>query len=545
MNKLLTKINQKISLIKTNINHHLCLLTSKPNYKKLKYNPKISIITPIYNPHPKHLEACIKSVINQHYHNWELCLVDDQSTNPQIKKILEKYQNHPQIKILLKKINTHISDTSNFALKLATGDYIGLLDHDDILFPNALYEVAKTLNKNKEINFIYTDEDKLNKYGLHVDPHLKPDFQLDTFLSHNYICHFSVIRKKIINQVKGFRIGFEGSQDYDLFLRIIDITKNIYHLPKVLYSWRQTPHSTARKYSTKSYANTASLKTLNDYLKRNKINAFAQNGLQPGTFKIEYKINSNPLVSIIIPTKDNLPYLKPCIESILNKTNYKNYEILIINNNSQQSKTINYLHNIKNKKIKVISWHHPFNYSLINNFGATRSWGEYLLFLNNDTQIITNNWIEELLQHAQRPKIGAVGCKLLYPNNTIQHAGIKMNLGGIANSLSNRLPDYVSQPFPYLNTKDIIHNSDAITGACLMISKDKFKSVNGFNPKFKIAYNDVDLCLKLIKKGYKNTYTPYAKLFHFESVSISLNRDQSLFLHEQNLIKSLWPQYFR
>ena len=544
MNKLSAKIYQRISLLKTNIRHNQDLLSQKSIYKKLKYNPKFSIIVPIYNPNPMHLDACIKSVLVQKYKKWELVLVDDHSTNPQIKKLLQKYQDHPQIKVVFKKTNTHISDTSNIAIKYSTGDYIGLLDHDDTIFPSTLFEIAKILNQNKKIDFIYTDEDKLNKYGLHVDPHLKSDFQLDTFLSHNYLCHFSVIRKSIINKVKGFRIGYEGSQDYDLFLRICEITKNIYHLPKVLYSWRQTPNSTAQKYSIKAYANTASLNALNNYLKRNKLNAKATDSFQPGTFKINYKIIENPLVSIIIPTKDNLFYLRQCVDSIISKTTYKNYEVLIVNNNSQEPETLNYFKNINNKKIKIIDWHYPFNYSLINNFAAIYAKGEYLLFLNNDTQVISNNWIEELLQHAQRSDIGAVGCKLLYPDNTIQHAGVKMNLGGIANSVSYRLPDEVSQPYPYLNTKDIIHNSDAITGACLMVSKNKFSHISGFNPKFKIAYNDIDLCLKLKAKGYRNLYTPFAKLFHYESISISENRNQKLFLREQNLVKSLWPKYF-
>ncbi len=504
--------------------------------KKFKYHPKISIITPVYNPDKQWLESCINSVINQTYDNWELCLADDNSTKPHVKEILEYFsKKDPRIKVVYRPKNGHISKASNSALKIATGEFVALLDHDDDLAPHALFKIVETLNQNSKLDLIYSDEDRVEIDGQHVNPFFKPDWSPDMLMSLNYICHLSVIRKKIIDQIKGFRTGYEGSQDYDLFLRITEQTKNIYHIPDILYSWRKIPGSTAAVYSVKNYCNQASIKSLTDALDRRNIAGKAENGLVEGTFRTKYQVISNPLVSIIIPTKDKVDYLKRCLDSIFKKTTYQNYELIIIDTNSVEKETYDYYQKIKsNKKITFLTWKKEFNYSAVNNFGAKKAKGDYFLLLNNDTEIITPDWIESMLEHAQRPQTGAVGVKLLYPNNRIQHAGVLIGIGGVANHAMLDYPDSLVQSFPVANSKDIVRNFSAVTAACLMISKTKFFEVNGLNEKFRIAFNDVDFCLNLSQKGYFNVYTPYAKLYHHESISVGKPTDGSRNLIELN-----------
>jgi len=551
--KLKAKFLQTIYRYKINLQYSQWQRKNSPSSKELlrqqktkfKYQPLISIIVPVYNVDPSFLEECIASVKNQTYQNWQLCLADDASSNPKIKEILQKHASADQrIVFTIRPENGHISAASNSALELANGEFIALLDHDDTLAPQALFKVVQLLNKQHDIDFIYSDEDKIDPDSNYIEPSFKPDFSLDMLLSTNYICHFSIIRKRLVDQIGAFRLGFEGSQDYDLFLRVASATNKIQHIPDILYHWRKVPGSTAAVYSDKSYANTASIRALTDYLSSHKINASVENGLQPGTFRINYKIKGNPLVSIIIPSKNKQDFLKTCIDSILNKSTYSNYEILIVDTGSDEKSAKDYLKLISHKsKIKVINWSKEFNFSEINNFATTHSRGDYLLFLNNDTQVITPDWIEALLSQAQRSEIGAVGCKLVYPNQTLQHAGVLLGVGGIANHSYYRMPDLVSQPFPQLNSKDMIRNYLAVTGACLMISKSKFNQIKGFDPDYAFAYNDIDLCLRLIQKGYHNLYTPYAKLFHFESTTINTNRNQEIFLQEQELFKSKWQQY--
>lgn len=549
--KIIPKIRQKIYTKNIESRYNIWFkkhTLSKKEIKKqqryslgFKYQPKISIITPVYNPPPKYLILCLESVLKQSYQNWELCLADDCSTNPEIKKILNTYiKKDHRIKVVFRSQNGHISQSSNSSLEIATGEYVALLDHDDELAPQALYQIVKLLNFHPNADLIYSDEDKLELNGKHTEPSFKPNWSPEMFLSTNYICHFTVIRKSLVDKVNGFTKGLEGSQDYDLFLRITEITNNIFHIPDILYHWRKIPGSTAAVYSTKSYANQSSIKSLENHLKRTNIKGTVINGLQEGTFRIVYQ-TQNPLLSIIIPTKNKVDYLSRCIESIIQKSTYKNYEIIIVDTGSHNPKTFNYYQKLKsNPKIKLLNWNKDFNFSQVNNFAVKKCVGDYLLFLNNDTEIITSDWIESMLQLAQNKDIGAVGCKLIYKNHNIQHAGVILGVGGIANHNFYRLPDQTSQPFPMLNSKDLIRNFSAVTGACLLISKNKFLSVNGFDDNLKIAYNDVDLCLKLNQKGYRTAYTPFAKLYHYESISISKNRDESQFKKEQSLMINRW-----
>ena len=519
--------------------------------KRFKYRPKISILTPVCNPDKEWLESCLNSVINQTYDNWEFCLVDDCSTKPHVKEVLEHFSTlDSRIKVIYHQKNGHISKTSNTALKNATGEFIALLDHDDDLAPHALFKIVETLNQNPLLDLIYSDEDKIEINGQHVSPFFKPDWSPDMLMSLNYICHLAVIRKKLVDQVKGFRIGYEGSQDFDLFLRITEQTKNIYHIPDILYSWRKIPGSTATKYSVKSYCNQTSINALNDALIRRKIIGSAENGLMEGIFRVKYDLGKKPLVSIIIPTKDKVDYLKRCLDSVLEKTTYKNYEIIIIDTNSVEKETYAYYEKLKkNKNIKFLYWKEKFNYSSVNNFGAKEAKGEYLLLLNNDTEVIEPLWIESMLEHAQRPQTGAVGAKLLYPNNKLQHAGVILGIGGVANHAMLGYPDSLSQPSPVPNSKDMVRNFSAVTAACLMISKAKFFEVGGLDEKFRIAFNDVDFCLKLTKKDYLNVYTPYAKLYHHESISVGRpdqgTRDLTEFGIEINMLTKKWADVIK
>jgi len=496
--------------------------------KKFKYRPKISIITPVYNPDEKWLRACVESVLNQTYNNWELCLADDASTKPHVRKVLEEYRKKDKrIKVVYRKKNGHICRASNSALKLATGEFVALLDHDDEITPHALYEVVELLNKHKDADFIYSDEDKLELDGTRVEPFFKPDWSPDMFLSSNYLCHLSVIKKKLVDRVGGFRPGHEGSQDYDLFLRATEKTDKIYHIPDILYSWRKVSGSTAAVYEVKEYANKASLKALSDAIKRRKLKATIESGLVPGTFRVKYKIIGNPLVSIIIPTKDKVNYLKKCIKSLLEKTDYQNYEVLIVDTGSKERETSNYYKKLKsNPKVRILRWKKPFNFAAVNNSAVKKAKGKYVLFLNNDTEVIIPEWLSAMLEHAQRKKAGAVGAKLLYPTDQIQHAGIVLGIKGgpiekgVAGHAYKMFSDEEPGRLPLFNGKDTIRDCSAVTAACMMIKKKIFEGIDGFDDQLKIAFNDVDLCLRLMKKGYLNVYTPYAKFYHHESISV-------------------------
>lgn len=496
---------------------------------ELEYSPLISIIMPVYNIDVKWIKKAIKSVKKQIYTNWELCIADDASTKPELIEYLKSLGNDPKIKITFRKENGHISEASNSALGLAKGEYIALMDNDDIIYPHALAEVVKVLNKKRNTDLIYSDEDKLTTKGKRVEPFFKPDWSPDLFMSTNYLCHLTVIRKKLVDSVGGFRKGYEGSQDYDLLLRVTEKTSNIEHIADVLYSWRKIPGSTATIYDNKGYTDKASIQALKDAVKRRNIKAEIMKGLFPGSFRVKYCIKGRPLVSIIIPTKDKIEYSYRCILSLLEKTTYENYEILIVDTGSTDKNTLDYYKTLEdNPKIRFLHWDKKFNYSAVNNYGVENAKGEYILLLNNDTEVITPNWIEGMLEHAQRDQIGAVGGKLLYHNNTIQHAGVVLGIGGVSKEesiaghiMNGFLRDTVGIPY----TKDIIRNYSAVTAACLMVSKRKYLEVGGLKEEFRIAFNDVDFNLELRKKGYYNLYTPYVELYHYESISVGRPED--------------------
>ncbi len=456
---------------------------------------------------------------SQSYKNWELCLYDDCSNDRNTKKTLQNWEGKDQrIKIKYGEINQHISEATNQALKMATGEFVAFVDNDDEITENALTEISRVINKNNQIDFIYSDEDKIDKHGKRFSPYFKPDWNPDLLLSQMYTSHLSVYRKSIIDKVKGFRVGFEGSQDYDLVLRITDNLdpNRIHHIPKILYHWRALSGSTSISQDNKNYTTQSAIRALEDYLHRKNIKGSVVSGKVAGTYRVKRKIIGNPLVTIIIPFKDNKDTLDKCITSVLERTNYQNLEILLVNNHSQEKATKEYLEKIIKSNIRIIDYNLPFNFSKINNFAAKRARGDFLLLLNNDTEVINSEWLTALLEQAQREEVGAVGAQLIYPDDRVQHAGVVC--GPYVARHAFKYLD--KEDLGYFGHKEIIRDYLAVTGACLMINKVKYFKMEGLNENnLSIAYNDVDLCLRLIDKGYINVYTPYARMYHYESLS--------------------------
>lgn len=508
------------------------------------YMPLISLVVPTYNTSYRYLKDLINSIEMQTYENWELCIADGNSNSKTKKALAEFSKANAKIHVKFLAKNYMISGNTNEAIKMAKGEFVGLLDHDDFIEPNALFEFVKLLNENPDLDFIYSDEDKANEKGTHfMIPHCKPDFSIDALRSFNYITHFVLIRRSLFDQVGLFDSKCDGAQDYDMFLRICDETNKIGHIPKILYHWRIAEKSTAKNISVKSYVLDAGKYALAKHLERNHLKGTVRDGLQPTIYKIDYEIVGMPLVSIIIPTKDHIDDLEKCVHSIKEKSTYQNYEIILIENNSTNKETFAYYDRLKqDEKITVVYWEHEFNYSKINNYGAAVAKGEYLLFLNNDVEVITENWIEEMLMYAQRKDVGAVGVKLYYPDNTVQHAGVIVGLGGVA-AHSHRL--YPRDSVGYVGRLITVQNLSAVTAACLMVKKRIFNEVGGFTEKYQVTFNDVDFCLKIREKGYLNVMNPFAQLYHYESKSRGLDdtyEKNQRFLSEKLMFREDWHE---
>lgn len=488
---------------------------------QLKTHPLISVVTPAFNTPDKYIKPLIESLLSQKYSNWELCIADASTTDERslaIKKLCDS-----DSRFIYKKLkqNYGIVGNTNAAIKAAKGEFIGFLDHDDLLSPHALWEVVVAINRDPKVDLLYSDEDKLSDDGkTRLLPFFKPDWSPEMLLGVNYITHFTVVRKALSEKLNNLRAGFDGSQDYDFLLRATERTNNIVHIPKVLYHWRQAAGSTAIVPGEKNYADSAGRRALSDAIKRRSIEAeVLEIPDRPTNYRLRYKLPAKqPLVSIIIPFKDKADLLEQCVSSILNKTTYKNYEILLISNNSTEAKTKNYLARLSDsKKIKKHEWNKPFNYAALNNFGATKASGEYLVLLNNDTEVITDSWLEELFGVASQAEIGVVGPLLLYPDKTIQHAGVILGMMGMAGHVfRHRLPgDWTDFGLP-LWPRDYL----AVTGACLVVKKSKYDKVGGLDEKFVVAGNDVALGIKLNEAGYRNVYWPFAELMHHENSSV-------------------------
>ena len=487
----------------------------KQKNEKWKRKPLISIVVPVYNTPQVFLRQMIESVQNQSYSEWELCIGNASPENKEMKKILEEYKNDARIKEVEIPENKGISQNTNRAMEIASGELIGLLDHDDLLAPNALYEIAKAVNEHPDAEVIYTDEDKVTTdLKEHFQPHLKPDFNLDLLRSNNYICHFFIASRDLIKRVGGFRPEFNGAQDYDLILRCTEQAKQIVHIPKILYHWRVHKASTADNPASKMYAFDAGKRAIEEHLVRCRTKGTVQHTKDLGFYRVKYEICGEPLVSIIIPNKDQSEALKKCLDSIREKTSYRNYEIIIVENNSEEPETFAFYKKIAGEKIKVVTWEGEFNYSAINNFGVRHARGDYLLLLNNDVEIINGDWLTEMLSHCQRKEVGIVGAKLYYPDNTIQHAGIIIGIGGVAGSVFVGLPRAFSG---YLHKASIQLDLSSVTAACMLVKRSVFEQVGGLEEKLKVAFNDVDFCLRVREKGYLVVYDPYAELYHYES----------------------------
>lgn len=487
-----------------------------------KKQPLISIVVPAYNTPDKYLKPLVQSLLDQTYDNWELCIADASTDNERRQAIKSIAKTDKRIKYVAKK-GLHISDNTNKALKLATGEFVGLLDHDDILSPHALEEVVAAICSPVKPDVIYSDEDKLSDDGkVRSLPFFKPDWSPDLLLGVNYITHFLVVRKKLIDSIGGLRSAYDGAQDYDLLLRLTEKTKKIVHIPKILYHWRLADGSTAKTVGEKNYADDAGQNALRDAVKRRKIKAdVVEIPDRPTNYRLRYHLpKKQPKVSIVIPFKDKANLLRQCVTSIIEKTTYNEYEIILVSNNSVEDETKELLKSYKGiKKIRIYEWNNPFNYSKVNNFGVSKSKGEYIVLLNNDTEVITPEWLDELVGVASQPGVGAVGPMLLYPDkkNGIQHAGIILGMGTMAGHVfRHRQP----QEWTAFGLPTWPRNYLAVTAACLMVEKRKYLQVGGLDEVFTVAGNDVAFCLRLHEAGYRNIYWPLASLYHYESVSV-------------------------
>jgi O-antigen biosynthesis protein len=479
--------------------------------RRLRYRPKISVMIPTYNSEPEWLGAAIDSVRHQLYRDWEVCIADDASTRPQTRAVLERYRDlDPRIKVTFLDQNRGIAGASNAALELATGEFVGFLDHDDELKPNALFEVARVLNERPDLDYLYSDEDKKELDGRLTEAFFKPGWSPDFLLSVNYVTHFSVYRKEVLDRVGGFRSGFDGSQDYDLVLRVTETTDRIAHIPLPLYTWRKVPGSAATHVGAKEYAFEAGRRALAEAIERRGYKGRVEDGLVNGRYRVRYEITGEPRVVVIVPTRDKVDLLAACIESVRRRSTYRNYEIVIVDNLSQDPATLEYLASFDGR---VIPYPHEFNYARMMN-AAVREVGDtdFVLFLNNDTEIISAEWIEAMLEHGQRKEVGFVGARLLFPDGKPQHEGIAVGLGGVASNL-----DHGGQHFGYFDLGETIRNTSAVTGACMLTRLEVFRELGGFEERLRVAFNDVDLCLRAGQRGYVVVYTPHALLYHEES----------------------------
>ena len=506
--------------------------------------PLISIVIPLYCTPLPYLKELLESVRRQSYENWQLCLADG-SPDDKAKEFIEKHYGREK-RIVYRKLeeNGGISVNTNEAVALAAGEYLMLCDHDDTLEPDALYEIVKAIN-DTGADVLYTDEDKVSMDGRHYfDPNFKPDFNLFRLRENNYICHIFVVKKSLTDETGLLRSEFDGAQDFDFILRCCEKARKITHIPKVLYHWRCHMDSTAADPSSKAYAYEAGRKAVREHYQRLGIDAKVEMTERPGWYRSHVKVQGNPLISVIIPNKDHTDDLELCLFSMTRKSTYRNYEILIVENNSEKEETFEYYRKLPDRypKARVLTWEKEFNYSAINNFAAKEAKGEYLLFLNNDVEILTPDWMEEMLQNCQQENVAAVGAKLYYPDDTIQHAGVVLGLGGIAGHIMCR----ASKEDPgYFGRMISVQEISAVTAACMMVKKSDFDAVGGLDETFQVAFNDIDLCMKFRAAGKKIIFTPYAELYHYESKSRGLEdtpEKQFRFDKEVKRFQEKWAQ---
>lgn len=512
--------------------------------------PLISIIVPVYNTPSEWLRRCIDSVLAQSCGQWELCLCDDASTHPEVAQLLSAYASHPRIRVHRRARNGHISAASNDAIALATGDYLALLDHDDELHPQAIQEVVAALIEHPEWKILYTDEDKIDVQGRRSDAYFKPDWNPELILGQNFVSHLGVYEAGLVRSVGGFRQGLEGSQDWDLLLRCAERVEaaQIGHLPRVLYHWRTVPGSTARGSGEKSYAARAGRQAVSDALARRGIAGEVLEMASPaGLLRVRRHLPAPaPRVSLIIPTRDRLDLLARCVESVLERTVYPDYQLLIVDNGSVEAQTLAWLQTIQaDPRVKVWRDPQPFNYSRINNAAVERCDGEIIALLNNDIEVISRHWLEEMVSHAVQPEVGAVGAMLYYPDDSIQHAGIVLGVEGVAcHAYRGRPRHYPGQ----MGRARLAQAMMAVTAACLVVRRALYQAVGGLDPALQVAFNDVDFCLRLDAAGYRNVWTPFAELYHHESASRGLDtapEHQARFQGEIDFMLQRWRPVLR
>ena len=529
------------------------ILKHRPDKKNLRKQkktvfqkkPLISIVIPLYQTPEPYLRELIDSIKAQSYENWQLCLADG-SPDDRLKGFLDRNYGKEN-RIVYKKLeqNGGISVNTNEAVTLATGEYLMLCDHDDTLEPDALYEIIKAVNENDDPEVLYTDEDKVSMDGKHYfDPNFKPDYNLFRLRENNYICHIFVVKKALTDRVGLLRPEFDGAQDYDFIFRCCEEADKVVHIPKVLYHWRCHMDSTAADPESKAYAYQAGRRAIKEHYQRMGIDASVEMTERPGWYRSYVKIQDNPKISIIIPNKDHIDDLELCLFSLTKRSTYKNYEILIVENNSEKPETFEYYKKLPDRypKVKVLTWEKKFNYSAINNFAAKQAEGSYLLFLNNDVEILTPQWMEEMLQICQQKDVAITGAKLYYPDDTIQHAGVVLGLGGIAGHIMCKAS---REDQGYFGRTVTVQEISAVTAACMMICTEDFHNVGGFDETFQVAFNDIDLCMKVRAAGKKIVFTPYAELYHYESKSRGLEdtpEKQFRFDKEVKAFEAKWSE---
>ena len=512
--------------------------------------PKFSIVIPLYQTPKRYLQKMLDSIVAQTYENWELCLADGSPDGQDVFGTVKKYMDaDPRIRYEKLGKNEGISGNTNAAMAMASGDFIVLADHDDAMTEDALYECAKAIKEHPECQVIYSDEDKMDMDGGALfDPHFKPDFNPDLLTSVNYICHQFVVKKELVDKVGGLRKEFDGAQDYDFIFRCTEAAQGVWHIPKVLYHWRCHQDSTASNPKSKLYAFEAGARAIMEHYRRVGIEAEkVEKGVDYGIYHTTFKIMGNPKVSIIIPNKDHHPDLDLCMRAILTRGTYKNVEFVVVENNSVKKETFEYYEAVQKEfpQVRVVTWEKGFNFSAINNFGVEYATGEYLLFLNNDTELVAENFIEEMLGFCQRDDVGAVGARLLYQDDTIQHAGVVVGFGGIAGHTFIGLHKAENS---YFHRAMCAQDYSAVTAACMMSKKTVFQQVGGFSEDLAVAFNDIDYCMKVRSLGKLVVYAPYALLYHYESKSRGLEdtpEKVARFNREVARFAKKWPDILR
>ena len=551
---LIGKVGQKIRTVKNQpVNYQKWIQRHLPSEAELRtqrekefpWTPKISVVVPLYKTPEKYLRRLVESLQAQTYGNWELCLSDGSGQPSPLAGLLETLKKEePRIRVISHSEALQISENTNAAIAVAEGEFIAFADHDDELTPNALYECVRLLNENSRLEMIYSDEDKMSMDGnKFFQPHFKPDFNLDLLCTVNYICHLFVVRKSLTEKTGLFRTEYDGAQDYDFIFRCVETSENIVHIPRILYHWRSHENSTAENPESKRYAFDAGERAVQAHYDRLGIPAKARKGEYLGLYRTKYCWPEQPLISILIPNKDHIDDLKRCMESIEKKSTYRNFEFVIIENNSEEQSTFAYYEELKGRQdVKVVYYDGPFNFSKINNFGVPYAKGEYLLLLNNDTEIINEDCLEELLGYCMRPDVGAVGARLYYEDDTIQHAGVVIGFGGIAGHC------FVQQPrgtTGYCHRIICAQDYSAVTAACMMVRRSVYEEVHGMTEALAVAFNDIDFCMKIGAAGYRVVYNPYAELYHYESKSRGLEdtpEKKARFNREMSLFNERWSR---